>query len=171
MMRQLIKIAATAVIVACASLIVRHWVALPYACNNRMRSATDRLKATLSIAGGSLRAAELSRRVIDDLQPCVTASPDIVGAQMVLAASYRELGRNREAAAAYETALQYDRRPELYLNLGQTQIALGDSKSGIQNLVLACIYNPMFLDDVGRYRSEVKQAVDAYQTRLLSGQH
>jgi len=68
---------------------------------------------------------------------------------MVLGASLRQLGRNREAIAAYEAALQFDRRPELYLNLGQTQVAIGDSKSALQNFVRACIYFPAYLDEVG----------------------
>ena len=85
---------------------------------------------------------------------------------MVLGASLRELDRNREAIAAYETALQFDRRPELYLNLGQTQLAIGDTKSALQNLVLACLYYPTYLDEVGQYRPEILQAVEAYQARI-----
>ena len=165
-MRQPLKIGATAVIVACAWLIVWRTVVLPYTCNIRLKSATDNLGATLSLSGNHTRAAEVARRTIVVLQPCVAACPDNVGAQMVLGASLRQLDRNREAIAAYETALQFDRRPELYLNLGQAQLGIGDSKSARKNFLLACLYFPAFLDEIGEYRPEILQAVQAYQARI-----
>ena len=170
-MRPLLNILASLAISACAPVLLWRYVVVPYDCNIRLKRAGDAMQATLSSARDKMRAAELARATIHILQPCVQAYPDNIGAQMVLAASYRELGRHREAASAYETALRYDRRPELYLNLGQTQIAIGDSNAALQNLVLACVYNPAYLDDIGEYHTEVKRAVDEYQLRLMNAKH
>ncbi len=166
-MTRALKIAATIACIAGAVAALRYYVALPHLCNDALRRATRRVERIVSVATDDFRAAQLARQSIDELRTCLRAEPCNVAAQMVIAASYRTLGRNREAASAYETALQYDRRPELYLNLGQTQLAIGDSSAALENLTLACIYNPVFLDQVGQYHPEVKKAVDEYQTRLM----
>ena len=51
---------------------------------------------------------------------------------------------------------------ELYFNLGQVQVDLGDPKSGIQNLITACLYDPEYYDAISKEQIEVKDAVRAY---------
>ena len=166
-MRTFLKAFATLTIAAGAAWVLWQFVVIPYRCNNRLKKASDDLKVVLAAAGGDIRGMELARSIAADVHNCTIENPGDVAAQMVLAGAYRALGRNAQAIAAYQTALQYDRRPELYLDLGQTQLETGDSKAALSNLVVACIYNPQYLDEIGLYHPEVKRAVDAYQIRLM----
>ncbi len=170
-MARTFKATITALIIAGAAAGLRAFVEVPYSCNVLLKRATDRLDKALSLAAGDLRAPALARQTMNEMQACVSAGPDDVAGQMVLAAACRMLGHNQRAAAAYETALLYDRRPELYLNLGQTQLAIGDSQSGVKNLTQACIYNPSYLDDIGEHQPEVKHTVDLYQLEMLKKQN
>jgi Tfp pilus assembly protein PilF len=81
---------------------------------------------------------------------------------MDLAGSYRALDMNEKATSTYRTALSYDRRPELYFNLGQTLLTMGQKQAGIQNLITACLYDPVYYDEISQEQLEVKSAVRAY---------
>jgi len=170
-MRKLLETISSLLIAALALGALWRWVIIPYQCNVTLKRTTNALEVALSIAPDSMRATEIVRRSVADLQKCEAACPDDIAVQMALAAGYRALGQNAKAISAYETALKYDRRPELYLNLGQTQLAVGDSRNALPNLALACIYNPGYLDEIGQYHTEVKNAVDLYQLQMLNAKH
>ncbi len=161
-MRRILELVAATVLFAAASFAFLHWVAAPYHCNLRVKQATGRLQLAVSLADKSMRALRLARINVEELSPCVDRSPSDIGAAMVLAGSHRVLGHDIEAVSLYQRALSYDRRPELYFNLGQTQLGIGDRKSGIQNLITACIYDPVYYDEIGEDQAEVKNAVRAY---------
>lgn len=165
-MPRLLKVGATAVVIASCAVVLRAYVIVPWRCDVALHAATLRVEGTISLDSDETRAAMLARSSAGKMKECVDRDPGNVAAQMVLAACYRVLKRYPDAAAAYETALVYDRRPELYLNLGQTQLAMGDSKRAVQNLTLACIYQPALLNEIDQYHDDVKHAVDLYQTQL-----
>lgn len=161
-MRRSLEVAATIVIFGAAVWAFVLWVAGPYRCNLTTRKATRRLLFAISLPDKSLRAARLARINVDELEPCVAASPANIPAAMDLAGSYRSLGMLAKAASTYQTALSYDRRPELYFNLGQTLLAMGQKQAGIQNLITACLYDPVYYDEISQEQQEVKSAVRAY---------
>ena len=68
----------------------------------------------------------------------------------------------RGRAEVYELALEYDRRPELYFNLGQVQAELGDQLSAVRNFTTACLYDPEYFDVISKEQPEVRNAVRAY---------
>jgi tetratricopeptide (TPR) repeat protein len=162
-----LKAAITIVIIAGAAAAMAKYVVKPYSCNIRIRRATQQLEAIVAMIGSNVRAAEMAKEVLDTVEDCATDHPDDVAAQMVVAAAYRSSGQSRRAVGFYETALQYDRRPELYLNLGQAQLESGEMQAGVKNLTQACIYNPAYLDEVGENYPDVRHAVDLYQQQLL----
>jgi tetratricopeptide (TPR) repeat protein len=169
MMRPLLRILAAAIIVACASVLLWDSVVVPYRCNLRLRQQKSDIAQVFSMPTNSVRAVQLARQTAENLQPCLSACAGNIDLLMVLAANDRAMDRNPQAIAIYETALRYERRPELYLNLGQTQLANGNPQAALENLTRACIYNPAYLDDIGQFHTEIKRAVDLYQTGLLAG--
>jgi tetratricopeptide (TPR) repeat protein len=161
MPRPLRVVALVAVAVA-AIVALQIWVVRPYDCNIRVKRGTKRLLAALDLPPRSIRGAQLARINIAELEPCVARIPSNIGADMVLASGYRDIGQLQRASDLYALALNYDRRPELYFNLGQVQVDLGDKKSGIQNLIIACLYDPEYFDAISKEQIEVKDAVRAY---------
>jgi tetratricopeptide (TPR) repeat protein len=138
----------------------------PYRCNLRLKKATQTILFIHRMDAGGLRVSESARGVVQSLQPCVAACPNNVAASMVLAGAYRFLGNRREAIAVYQSALRYDRRPELYYNLGQTQLEDGQTGSGLRNLITAVIHDPVYLDEISDHQPEVRHALELYQARL-----
>lgn len=56
---------------------------------------------------------------------------------MLAGVNYDTVSRYERAAVLYEEALQSDRRPELFLNLGLSKLAQGDRQSALNNLAMA----------------------------------
>ncbi|PYQ47812.1 MAG: hypothetical protein DMF59_17855 [Acidobacteria bacterium] len=138
------------------------WVVLPYECNLNVKRGMKRITSFESLPQGSLEAVRLARLTADELEPCVLRTGSNIGADMVLAASYRVVGQPRRALEVYELALEYDRRPELYFNLGQVQAELGDQLSAVRNFTTACLYDPEYFDVISKEQPEVRNAVRAY---------
>ena len=169
-MARVFKLLITIVVIAGAAAAFQAGIALPYSCNVRVKRASSRVEMAFDMIGKSLRATELGRQAIDELEPCVRSNPGDVGAQMAFAAACRVVGQNQRAVEAYETALRYDNRPELYFNLGETQLAAGDTQAGVRNLTQACIYNPEYLNGLSAHYPEVRHAVDLYQVGIIEKQ-
>jgi tetratricopeptide (TPR) repeat protein len=68
--------------------------------------------------------------------------------QMVIAANYRILGRYDDAIAAYISALDVEKRPEIYLQLGLTQIQDGRTGEAIRNLATAVRFHPPLINEI-----------------------
>lgn len=71
------------------------------------------------------RARMVAERSLASMADCVAACRSDVNLQMLAGSSFRILGRSSAAIAAYQTALQFDRRPELYMALGSAQLEAG----------------------------------------------
>jgi hypothetical protein len=91
------------------------------------------------------RLAEANARAIRE---CIDYSEDDVNARMLLALNLRIAGALEAAAAQYQEALRWDRRPELYLELGNTQLALGKRDAAIENLAQAVAFSPALFNDI-----------------------
>lgn len=85
------------------------------------------------------------------------------GLYMATAANYRLVEDFDHAAAMYYEALRFDRRPELYYNLGITEVSRGRRQQGIDILIRASMFNPFFIQDItdGEVRSKVEDVVHA----------
>jgi tetratricopeptide (TPR) repeat protein len=78
---------------------------------------------------------------------------------MIVAANYRVLGRNDEAIRFYREALRLDPRPELYVNLGAAELAVGDRNTARNDALSGALFSPFsvrFIED-GQLREEVVQ--------------
>jgi cytochrome c-type biogenesis protein CcmH/NrfG len=99
-------------------------------------------------APSQMAVARLARQGLFDAEHCVAVNPADVDMYMTLAIYYRLTGRIGEAAATYGAALQYDRRPELYLNLGEMQVLLGERETATATLTRAASFDPLLVDRI-----------------------
>ena len=67
---------------------------------------------------------------------------------MMRAANDRVLGNYEEARATYQEALRYDRRPELYYELGTTDLQLGRRDEGLDALYQAVLFSRNYLQSL-----------------------
>ena len=67
---------------------------------------------------------------------------------MLEAENLRVLGRHIEAVAAYRRALRFERRPEIYLQLGLTQVEAGQEKEAFIHLLKAVSFDSRLLSAV-----------------------
>lgn len=155
-----IRVTASIAVVVVAIALVERCAVLPCQCNRQ--EAYIQFRTDLIIDAPSLEAARAARANIDVLTRCLALNPADAAASMLLAANLQRLGRKQEAATVYVKALQYDRRPELYLSLGIQQFELGQRDAAIENMVRARVFNRYLDGDVPLLlREEVRARANA----------
>lgn len=154
-----IRIAASIAVVAAAIALVERCSYLPCHCNRE--EVYVRFRTETIIDTSSVEAGRIAQNNIDVLSRCMAQNPTDTTA-MLLAVNLQRLGRNQEAVAVYEKALQYERRPELYLSLGTLQFELGQRDAALENLVRARMFNQFVDGDVPlMIRDEVRARATA----------
>ena len=139
-MGNLARVAASLLIVAGAAAALDCLCIKPYRCNLIEQRGEARTSADWEITlqtNHPWRAMVGARRSLDLITPCLDDCSANVGMLMLAGANYRILHRYDEAAEAYRRALRYDRRPEIYFNLGQTEVAAGQREQAVADLVMA----------------------------------
>jgi tetratricopeptide (TPR) repeat protein len=84
-----------------------------------------------------------------------------VGLYMVTAANYRYLEDYDHAAEMYRMALRYERRPELYYNLGMVELSRRHPEEAKEALIRAGLFNPFLILEIEdlNIRAAVESAV------------
>ncbi len=119
----------------------------PYVCNVRKN---DLFEKTMIMAqtGGKYRLAPIARSNLQALDRCIQGNPLDIDLYLLKGANCRALGLNEEAARTYETALKYDRRPEIYYSLGSVELNLKRRPEALQHLLLAVRFSRQYLEDL-----------------------
>jgi len=131
-----------ALLIAAASLqAIQATVVRPYRCAQRKKLAQVVIDQAYR-RGESMPSAIVARQHLDEITRCIQESPEDVDLWMNKAALLRLVGLDSEAIKAYEQALRYDRRPEIYLNLGIVQAQQGDKPAAIESYARAVLYSP-----------------------------
>src|SRR5712691_7179719 len=94
-------------------------------------------------------AARLAKRNLQQVEACIPHAPWMIDLYMTAAADYRVVGRADEAVKFYTGALKWDRRPELFLQLGLTELELGHRAGALRALQAAILFDPSMLEEVG----------------------
>ncbi len=172
-MRRLTELFVLVTIWIGAAMAINHWCARPWQCNLALHRATTVSMAFGGAAAGAPEVPILARENIEELSPCLANCPADVPLAMILAYNYRKVGNPQRAVEIYQRAFLYDRRPELYLNLGLAMLEGGHESEGLRTLIQAALYNPEFVDEISVHHDDVKRAVDSYQIHLqeLKKQH
>ena len=137
-------------LVSAAVLVAAFWLAyrfcwVPYRCNNQIGSAVT-LTEKVWLRSGQMSATIAARRLIAEMTDCLQSYPD-VGAYMVAAANLRIVGRMDDALRLYRRALSLDRRPEIYLQIGNTQMEIGNHAEAVRYYTLAATFDPQYIYD------------------------
>lgn len=129
---------------------------LPWRCNLVRKARAQATDAAYN-AVGSPEARIAARRNLDAVLPCTSATCRDIAVDMLAAANYRLLGQNDTAVQFYEHALRLDRRPEILMNLGVTELAAGDRAAARRHLLQASLFNVYMVAQIedGVMRQEV----------------
>lgn len=71
---------------------------------------------------------------------CLQWVPHEIDFYMIAAANYRVTGRLDASAHLYQSALKYDHRPEIYINLGEVLLEIGQREEGLIALTKAASF-------------------------------
>jgi tetratricopeptide (TPR) repeat protein len=119
----------------------------PYLCNRVKRELIAPTQAAYE-SRGAPRAKMLARDNLQRIEKCRSFDFNDISVQMITAANLRVLGRNREAVDIYLQLLRIQKRPEIYMNLGQTEVDLGHQRLAVEAFFQAAIFNPWLIRDV-----------------------
>jgi len=100
-------------------------------------SNTDRQKAALA-----------ARQNLAIIRKQLRISPEAIDLYMLAAVNYRVLERPDDAIDMYTTALKYDRRPEIYLQLGNSEFERGNHDAALRAILPALKFNPLYIEAV-----------------------
>lgn len=122
------------------------WCFLPYACNIFKRKTEATMLAAENAIGTG--RAITARNNVDMTLRWIKRCPNDLDLYMIAGGSLRQIGRSDQAIGMYAMALRLDRRPELYLNLGQSQAEAGQLAEAVPALVEAVRFDPALITEV-----------------------
>jgi tetratricopeptide (TPR) repeat protein len=139
-------------VVAVAVVIAACWAfylfcVLPYRCNV-VKKAQLRSTAFAFDQATTLESRIAARQNVDAFLPCMTAICRDTSLDMLAAANYRILGQPETAIDLYHDALRRDQRPEIYLNLAMTELAIGQRNAARDHMLRAALFNVGILASV-----------------------
>lgn len=141
--RVLLVITATLV---CATLI-RKWCVRPVSCNVAMTEISAATFASNDLRGDYAREQRVEANLarLHELEPqCRTD----VRLYVLMAGNESIAGRHDAAVHEYERALTIDRRPEIYIEMGNELIQLGRTDDAVESFVTAARFSPGTLDAI-----------------------
>ena len=157
-MNRVLRLAACAIIAVAAVWTVYHLYGV-YRCNIEAKRAEREVIHLFSV-NNEVTARIVARQTLDSMNGCIACVPTDVNQYMIRAAALRMLERPDEAAMDYRRALHYDRRAELYLNLGQAELEGGHPEAAEDAFITAVYLTYTYIEDLpeplqSRVRSEV----------------
>ena len=151
-----LRTAASFLIAALTAFFMHAYVYQPYRCN-RIAKVTKAMALAALDTSDPLRAARLARTAGAQAVECLEHEPAMIDLYMVAALSRRILSEREEAIAFYSQALQYDRRPEIYLQIGLTNLEMGRQAEAREPLRRAIAFDKTMADEVPEtHRGELR---------------
>jgi tetratricopeptide (TPR) repeat protein len=155
---RLLRLAACAIIAATAVWTISHLYGV-YRCNIEARRAEREVIHLFSV-NNEITARIVARRTLDSMNGCIACVRTDVNQYMIRAAALRMLERPAEAATDYRRALRFDRRAELYLNLGQAELEAGRPDAAEDAFITAIYLTYSYIEDLPEpLQSRVRSAV------------
>ena len=160
-MKNLLKVIALLALAAATIVSLRWTVDLPLVCEKNATRAIGLLNAAENGSDAARRAA--ARRAEDDLQQCECLERTDFKIAFARGLAYRYRGDTQGAIREFRTALTVDRRPEIYLALGLTQLDAIDRAGAIESFIAVGSFAPARLEEIpyADVRQEAKQRVRA----------
>ena len=121
-------------------------VVVPNRLNIEERVISERTKAIQN--EDPMAIAPIAREHVRKLTQMLRWLPTDTDLHMLLAANYELLQLREEAKATYEQALAVDGRPEIYIELGRIQLALGNYDAAVTSFARAVRFQPNMIERV-----------------------
>jgi hypothetical protein len=156
---KLLSIACRTAVLAATCFALHRLCWIPYRCNQtakRAHALTLRALDASPVDAPAFALANLAT-IKGSLEHC----PSDVRLLMIAAANERILLRPERAVSAYQRALQVDERPEIYLELGLTQLSMGNRTEAVANLTRAGRFATQYI-----YEPEDPAIVDEIRRNL-----
>lgn len=141
-----VRAAAAALVVLVAAVAVQRWCVRPWQCASAVRRVKAR--SELLATAGNFRTRTIARDNLDLLRNFEDCCGDNVEYLVVKGGNQFALSDFAGALATYRHALTFDRRPELYLNIGLTQLNLMQTAEATETLMTGSRFNFAIVDDV-----------------------
>jgi len=135
-----------AVALFCAWAAVR-WVWMPQRCNaeiTRLTQSTDAAEKTRDEYERLLKVRENLAELFRLREQC----RDSVQVHVLIGVNQWLLGLKEEALASYQQALTLDHRPEIYLSIGEIQLALDRFDEAVESYTTAVRFKPDAIDGI-----------------------
>lgn len=161
-----LKLALSAGIAAAALIAIRHVSYTPVRCNDVMMNVGGQTLTMLTWTDQT-RVTVATRENLARLEPCRRELPWNVNLHMLVAANYSARDMHDKAVSEYQEALRYDRRPEIYLNLGTELIKTGRVDEAIEPLTIAYSINKDYIYEITNsdIQARVMAAAEQYESR------
>ena len=170
-MKPIVRNVLLAAAVAAASLwLTYRFCYLRAVCNVRAGRAQQSVMAVMRMPQNS--GARISaRQAIDEMNHCLECWPNNIQLYMMRAAALRVFDRPAEASLDYRRALLLDRRAELWLNVGLSELEAGRDEQAFDALTTAAFMFIPYLEEIPEpMQSRVRAAVMPAFERMLHGQ-
>lgn len=132
---------------------------VPYRCNQITKVGGTAVAAALS---GNPSARLFLRDQAPSFDRCIARQPQNVELQLLRGTTQSLFGDYEGALATYQRALRYDRRPEIYFDIGGALMRLRRTEEAIDSYAIAVRFNPELLvrisDPLIRSRVETRTA-------------
>lgn len=142
---RLISAALSAVVLATSLFGVYRLSWLPYRCETK-KVRLDMLTKTANEEVNDYQKVLLARTNLEQMAPCRALLPHDLQFNRLGAANERMVGRPDDAIATLRRALETDRRPELYWEIGMLHFEHGRIEEGFRWLNAAASFSPRLMD-------------------------
>jgi hypothetical protein len=161
-MKNLLRIAASIAVVAIAAEAVWMLCVRPYQCDVALVPALRETVAASRDPDPAV-AAIRARNNLPRIYECLSCEPYLIHWQVIAATSLELAGRDAEALAIAENASRWDRRPELFVRLGELQAKAGQHRQSVASIARAVLFNPTYIDAIenGLLREAAHQILTA----------
>jgi hypothetical protein len=155
------------ILAACAVALVAAlallWLAQEWQCNEekvRLEYVARQMEQH-----GTIVAVPAARENMNATRKCLLVTPGDPDLHLLVKSYALVMGDREMAAAALRDALRFERRPELFLELGLLEVDMHQREAGVRDLITACTFYPGIHEDIPYYdvRVEVFNAVKARQ--------
>ncbi|HVT04823.1 MAG TPA: tetratricopeptide repeat protein [Thermoanaerobaculia bacterium] len=150
---KLFKILATIAIVATAVAAIDAFCYVPYRCNRLAKIGESIVAAAVA---GNPAARLFLREQAAVFDRCIAHEPQSVELQLLRGTSQSIFGDYEGALATYQTALQYDQRPEIYFDMAGTLLKLQRTDEAFDSYAMAIRFNPDFLPRISNRETRLR---------------
>ncbi|MCU1227893.1 MAG: hypothetical protein JWO97_777 [Acidobacteria bacterium] len=160
---KLVRGASSAILLALAAFLAYRTAWLPYVCNITIRTVEARTAHLFKDRMPDYQRSAEARENHRLLSQCTSCETENVNVHLLAASNWSARGDGEMAVREYTNALRYDKRPELYFNLGMAQLDRGRFEEATVSLETAGFAQFSSIEDIppGTIHDEVYRRVIA----------